>query len=169
MVSSLGPADAPGNRRGVSWTLPAMPVLLRRLILRLTSLGLDKDPDRFIESSMARMAADGAALLGEPQYAETFSLALSESFRQGIRAANQEASLYRRRWGFNLKDITSHVSLWHGELDLNVPVSVARYLADLCLSCSEYCRKPCVKSHSRDDNIYAHRCDFGILCVSVSR
>ncbi len=38
MVSSMGPADAPDNRKGVSWTLPSMPAYLRGLILRLTSL-----------------------------------------------------------------------------------------------------------------------------------
>jgi pimeloyl-ACP methyl ester carboxylesterase len=77
MVSSMGPADAPGSRKGVSWTLPAMPILLRQLILRLTSLGIRKDPGRFIERSTAMMAADDAALPGELRYAEAFWLDLN--------------------------------------------------------------------------------------------
>ncbi len=65
------------------------------------------------------MAADDAALLGELRYAEALSLPPpNHSGRASGRPIRKP--LY----------ITSHVSLWHGEPGLNVPVSVARYLAD---------------------------------------
>ena len=131
MVSSMGPADAPGTTDGVSWMLPGMSPIVRRPILRLTAMGLRKDPGEFVERSKASMAEVDAVLLGDPRIAEVFAAGLVEAFRQGIRAANRDARIYTRPWGFELQEIKTEVYLWHGGQDLNVPVSVARYIADL--------------------------------------
>ena len=58
-----------------------------------------------------------------------------EAFRSGIGGANQEATLYTRPWRFRLQDITTEIHLWHGELDLSVPISVGRYVADAIPNC----------------------------------
>jgi pimeloyl-ACP methyl ester carboxylesterase len=34
-----------------------------------------------------------------------------------------------RDWGFSLQDITSHVSIWHGEADYMVFPAAAKYMA----------------------------------------
>ena len=69
-------------------------------------------------------------MLDQPEIAESFIAGMRQAFQQGIRGANQEADLFTKPWGFKLEDIAAEVHIWHGELDLNVPISVGRYLAE---------------------------------------
>ena len=62
---------------------------------------------------------------------------LFEAFRQGANGPAYEAELYGKDWGFRLEDISqdANVHLWHGELDLNVPISMARTVARAIPNC----------------------------------
>ena len=102
----------------------------------LTSMGLQRDPDQFISRSKETFAEVDRQLLDRPEIAALFIDGMREAFRNGVNGANQEAALYARPWGFNLQDITSKVHLWHGDQDLNVPVSVGRYVADAIPNCN---------------------------------
>ena len=62
-------------------------------------------------------------------------LTFGKALRSGIDGVDQDATLYAHSWGFQLKDITAEVHLWHGEPDINVPVSVGRYVADAIQNC----------------------------------
>lgn len=62
-------------------------------------------------------------------------LTFGEALQSGIDGLDQDAALYARPWGFQLQDITAEVYLWHGEPDINVPVSVGRYVADAIPNC----------------------------------
>jgi pimeloyl-ACP methyl ester carboxylesterase len=42
-----------------------------------------------------------------------------------LRTSIQDMAICIRDWGFELQDIEMPVHLWHGELDLNVPVAHA--------------------------------------------
>ena len=120
---------------GSSWRIPGTPSIIRRVILTLTSMGIQRDPDQFISRSKETFSEPDRQLLDQPALAELFLDGMRESFRQGIKGANLEAALYTRPWGFNLRDIQSDVHLWHGEQDLNVPVSVGRYVAETIPNC----------------------------------
>jgi len=135
IVCGMGPAGAPGMKDGISWTIPGYFSILRIVILKLTSMGLQKDPDQFLAKSKETMAALDGQLLDQPEVAALFIAGMREAFHQGIKGANQEAALYTRPWGFNLQDIKSEVHLWHGEQDLNVPDSVGRYVAEAIPNC----------------------------------
>ena len=101
----------------------------------LTSLGIRKDPDKFMSRSRETFPEPDKLLLEEPELAEFFIGALREAFRTGIGGAKQDAALYARPWGFRLHDIAADVYLWHGEQDLNVPISVGCYVADALPNC----------------------------------
>jgi pimeloyl-ACP methyl ester carboxylesterase len=93
-------------------------------------MGLRRDPDQFLSRTKETISEPDSQLLDQPELAALFIEGMREAFRNGIRGANQEAALYARPWGFKLQNITTEVHLWHGEQDLNVPVSVGRYIAD---------------------------------------
>lgn len=57
--------------------------------------------------------------------------ALRESFRQGSYGLAWEARLYGGDWGFALEDVDFAVQLWHGRMDVNVPVATAERAAGL--------------------------------------
>jgi pimeloyl-ACP methyl ester carboxylesterase len=135
IVCGMGPKDSPGMKEGVSWTLPGTLSLIRRIILYLMSMGIRRDPNKFLERSKESLAVPDRKVLAQPELADVFVGSLKEAFRNGIGAANQEAGLLARPWGFALRDISSEVHLWHGEQDLNVPISVGRFMAETIPNC----------------------------------
>ncbi len=62
---------------------------------------------------------------------------LFEAFRQGVQGPTYERELYGKDWGFRLEDVSPDVNvcLWHGELDVNVPVSMGRAVAKAIPNC----------------------------------
>jgi len=136
IVCGMGPSDAPGMKDGISWTFLGTLSILRRVILMITSMGLRRDPDQFLTRSRATMSEPDRQLLDQPELAASFIDGMREAFRNSINGANHEAALYVRPWGFRLQDISAEVHLWHGEQDLNVPVSVGRYVADAIPNCN---------------------------------
>jgi pimeloyl-ACP methyl ester carboxylesterase len=135
IVCGMGPADAPGMQEGGSWTLPGTPSLIRRVILTLTSMGIQRDPEQFISRSKETFSEPDRQLLDQPALADLFIDGMRDAFLHGIKGANHEADLYTRPWGFNLRDIQTQVHLWHGGQDLNVPISVGRYVAEIIPNC----------------------------------
>lgn len=135
IVCGMGPADAPGMQDGGSWTLPGTSSIIRRVTLMLTSMGIHRDPEQFISRSKETFSEPDRQLLDQPEMAAAFLDGMKEAFRQGIKGANHEAALYTRSWGFNLRDIQADVHLWHGGQDLNVPISVGRYVAEAIPNC----------------------------------
>ena len=135
IVCGMGPSEAPGMKDGGSWKLPGTPALIRRVILLLTSMGIQRDPDQFISQSKETFAVPDQQLLDQPEMAAFFLAGMREALREGIKGANHEAALYTRPWGFNLQDIQTGVHLWHGAQDLNVPISVGRYVSETIQNC----------------------------------
>jgi len=135
IVCGMGPSEAPGMKDGSSWTIPGTPSIIRRGVLMLTSMGIQRDPDQFISKSKETFPEPDQQLLDQPALAASFLDGMRGAFQQGIKGANQEAAIYTRPWGFNLQDIQTDVHLWHGEQDLNVPISVGRYVAETIPNC----------------------------------
>ena len=102
----------------------------------LTSMGLRKQPEKFISQMKEGMKGpDKALLLDKPELVKKTIDTFAEALRMGIAGVHHEAGLYTRPWGFRLQDIGDEVHLWHGEQDYNVPVSVGRYVADVIPKC----------------------------------
>jgi pimeloyl-ACP methyl ester carboxylesterase len=135
IACGMGPSDAPGMKEGGSWRIPGTLSIIRRVILMLTSMGIQRDPDQFISRSKEMFSEPDRQLLDQPELAALFLDGMRGAFRHGVNGANQEAALYTRPWGFNLRDIQTEVHLWHGEQDLNVPISVGRYMAETIPIC----------------------------------
>jgi pimeloyl-ACP methyl ester carboxylesterase len=58
-----------------------------------------------------------------------------EALRHGVHGAATEGLLYGKPWGFSLKQIRTPVFLWHGEMDVVVPATMGRYLAQNIPTC----------------------------------
>jgi pimeloyl-ACP methyl ester carboxylesterase len=136
IVCGMGPSDAPGMEDGVSWTIPGQPSIIRRFVLMLTSMGLQRDPDQFLARSKETLSEPDQRLLDQPELAKLFVEGLQEAFRSGVGGANRDAALYAKPWGFRLEEINAPVHLWHGEQDANVPVSVGRNVAEAIHNCA---------------------------------
>ena len=74
--------------------------------------------------------------IGDPELGRLYIEQLLDAFRQGSRGPARDAQLYVQPWGFKLEDISfDNVHLWHGEQDVNVPVSMARAVASSIPDC----------------------------------
>ncbi|MFC1871699.1 alpha/beta fold hydrolase [Chloroflexota bacterium] len=135
IVSGMGPLEALHMKDGTSWTIPEKPSLIRRLLLMLFNMGLQKNPERFLMRSKVQFPEPDRVLLDKPEVAKVYIEMLREAFRSGIVGIYEEAKLYTHPWKFRLQDISAKVHLWHGELDVNVPVSVGHYIADAIPKC----------------------------------
>ena len=133
IVCGMGPSEAPGVWEGVSMFIPAQSPEERRQML----MAMAGNTDLMI-SGMNQTYPQGhpdRVILDQPELAKALVDAVREVFRSGIDGVDQDAALYARPWRFQLQDITAEVHLWHGELDINVPVSVGHYVADAIPNC----------------------------------
>ena len=96
-----------------------------------------RDAEGFWRQFSERLPKPDRKVVLNPQMLRLLSVELYEAFRQGADGPAYEKELYLRDWGFKLQDISPAVDvhLWHGELDVNVPVSMARTVAKAIPNC----------------------------------
>ena len=75
------------------------------------------------------MPEPDAAIFEDADIQRGFIALVQEALRQGRQGAFHESLLAITDWGFRLEDIRMPVRLWHGELDRNIPLEMARYTA----------------------------------------
>jgi pimeloyl-ACP methyl ester carboxylesterase len=71
------------------------------------------------------------AVLYSTENVELMVDSIQEGFRQGFEGVAIDDILLNRDWGFSLGDIKPRVDIWHGDIDMNVPVHAALYLNNL--------------------------------------
>ena len=76
-------------------------------------------------------------LFQDPQILNIFIEETKEAFRSGLDGVVLEEKIYARPWGFDLKDIPSdlQIYIWHGEMDVFVPISMGRKMSELIPNC----------------------------------
>jgi pimeloyl-ACP methyl ester carboxylesterase len=80
-----------------------------------------------------------ADALRDPERMGIFALGAREAFRSGTRGIAYEAKIFMDPWGFRLQDIRCpNLHLWHGELDTNVPIAMARHMAEAIPNCQSH-------------------------------
>ncbi len=82
------------------------------------------------------MSAPDQKLYLNPEVRKHLVAATMEAFRYGMRGVAFDGRLLSQSWGFHLNEITcNNIYLWHGELDVDVPVKMARRVADSIPNC----------------------------------
>ena len=135
MVSSGGPADAPGALDGLArqrrlgyWAARHAPWLL------YAGLWLTKNPQRnpekFFKSYTGISAAPDQAIIQRPEMTVMLKRNYLEATRRyGVRGFAHEVVIVGRPWGLRLQDIAFPIRIWHGDCDTSTPIGMARYMA----------------------------------------
>lgn len=131
VVSAMGPLGAPGVLTGID---PRMRVVYelglrhhRAARVWLSSFGRS-DPARVAKRQMRLLHECDQELLGRPEQQQARIEDLSESARQGMRAAQDEGQRYLEEWPFQLECLDIPFHLWQGEFDKSHPPAMGRYL-----------------------------------------
>jgi pimeloyl-ACP methyl ester carboxylesterase len=135
---SLGTTGMMWQGRALLWVAPRMSGAVAALLDRgLGVAARDSDhPDRFDEILQReirnRPEADRRCIEGDERFRRRFIDSVRESFRTGSRGAAWEGKLFGSPWGFDLAEVNSErTTLWHGGLDVNSPIAMARKAAAL--------------------------------------
>jgi pimeloyl-ACP methyl ester carboxylesterase len=95
----------------------------------------EKAQERLEKASSKWIEADRKCLL-LPGIKELMAASLVEALRQGTQGPAYEGALFGRPWGFQLEEIKfPKIFLWHGEADQQIPVTIARALAEKIPNC----------------------------------
>ena len=137
VACGIGPMDAPNSTSGMMLSNRIMfrygrffPPLVRLsvyLLVRQLSSKPVKGFDKFVKG----LPEVDRLILSNSTGKETVLESAMEGVRQGSGPLLDEISIYSRSWGFKLEDISIPVSFFQGELDIDVPASMARYQASL--------------------------------------
>ena len=113
---------------------PSANRLLRKLQFTMSAYAFKKgQEDRFVDQTVATMGDADREVLNRPEVRQWFREMTREAFVQGGRAADLEAGLYRRPWGFDPAQVEIKTHLWYSGEDKTVPASAGRWLADRML------------------------------------
>jgi pimeloyl-ACP methyl ester carboxylesterase len=103
--------------------------LIARMGFSYLARAIRKDPDKVLKQLMIGTPPSDLELLKDEHAKSNAQATVAESARGGSRGSIESLALQMQEWGFSVRDVTIHVTLWHGELD-NVALPVAAvYLA----------------------------------------
>jgi pimeloyl-ACP methyl ester carboxylesterase len=135
-ISSVAPMSRPEAYRG----MPVLNQILARsarhcawltnLVRRTTRNMVMGDAEEAIRRLMASIPDTDKAALYAPQNREILVSSLREGFRQDYRGVAHDDILVNREWGFDLESVRPRIDIWHGEVDVNVPIHAGEYLRD---------------------------------------
>lgn len=87
------------------------------------------DVDAALDMSSGDQPQIDRDTMATPEVRAMMRRTLTEAMRQGGDAYVVEMIMFVQPWGFDLADITVPVRMWHGGVDVNVPLSHAHHLA----------------------------------------
>lgn len=110
--------------------------LAARLFLSLFGMMAHIAPKRFVAQANSLLPQpDRDIVLPDRAFQDMFIKMVREAMHQGTRGAHHESLLSITDYGFCLQDIQTNLLLWHGEVDQNIPVEMARYVASATPKC----------------------------------
>ena len=137
IMSGPAPPEARVSIQGMQQTNKAAQHLLRFvpwLLIPVMSFGMrraQRAPEQMIEWMTRSMPSADVNVISRP---EVRGLMIRNFQRRvaptAIRAARQDFAMEAKPWGFRLRDIDTHVHVWHGGADRNVPSANGEYLSE---------------------------------------
>ena len=141
VACGLGPIDAPNATSGMMLSnrvlfrygkfFPPVLHLSTFLMVRQLSSKSAKGLKKFVEG----LPEPDRLVLSKTDAQDFVAASAVEGVRQGSGPLLEEIGIYSRSWGFKLEDLNVPVSLFQGEVDIDVPASMARHQASLIPDC----------------------------------
>ncbi|NNM60339.1 MAG: alpha/beta hydrolase [Legionellales bacterium] len=137
IVSGMAPLDnleanigMPMSRRLVNGLIKTFPCLITPM-LTMTQRMLKKPDGKMMQQMLKQLPTLDQAVFNDSDYRAKLISGTLEAFRQGKKGLAQEMKLLFKPWGFELEKITCPITVWHGSLDIQAPLSHAQIYANL--------------------------------------
>jgi len=141
VACGLGPMEAPNATSGMMLSNRILfrygrffPPLLHFSVFQMVRQ-LSSKPVKGFEKFLEGLPEPDRLVLSEPGAKESVLASAVEGVNQGNGPLLEEIRIYSKFWGFKLDDLNIPVSLFQGEVDIDVPASMARYQAELIPDC----------------------------------
>ena len=106
-------------------------LLTKPLVAPLISYGR-RHAEQEVDRTLRRMLPEcDLAVVSRPEVRRTLVAGAAAFNSATLRASVQDMAIDMREWGFALGAIDTPVHIWHGDLDRNVPIAHADYLAEI--------------------------------------
>lgn len=134
VISSVAPMSRPTPYEGMPILNQILARSARKLpwlthLARKTTRGMVmQDVEKAAKQLMASLPDADKELLYEPENVEYMVRSIQEGYCQGHESVAHDDILINSEWGFDVKSIRPRIDIWHGKLDVNVPIHAADYL-----------------------------------------
>jgi pimeloyl-ACP methyl ester carboxylesterase len=88
-----------------------------------------RGPERYFLNTFAESSPPDQAILRQPEIKAILIPNWLEGVCQGVRGFAWEGVIFSHPWGFPLEEISVPVSIWHGDTDASIPLSMAEHIA----------------------------------------
>ena len=146
IVAGLGPVDM--KKEGMMWSNRIELFIARRLpflvkMMVKNQIKKFENPEiarKFMLEIFEKMAESDKILAQDPRLLDLFVEEFKEAFRSGPNGVTLDEKIYAQPWGFKLSDISPdlQVYLWHGGLDVNVPISMGHEMCNIIPKCKGF-------------------------------
>ena len=137
LLSSTAPFDAPGllndmvdGNRAMFELAATQPDKLEAQLAEVAST-----PEALLAIFEGSLPEPDKAIFADADFRNMYKASLGASLIQGLNGMVWDMGITARPWGFDPAEIITPVQLYHGEQDLNVPVTMGRYLAEVIPNC----------------------------------
>src|SRR5258706_3314960 len=136
IVSGVAPPDTPGGlehmmpMNRLNFTLARQSPLLVWPAMAAMLFTLRHFPDYALDAMLRGLPEPDRRILARRELADVLIAEARHGSPKAARAAAQDFALFARPWRFRIEDIAVPVHVWHGDVDVNVPVSHGRAQAD---------------------------------------
>ena len=141
IISGVGPTDSKKNterlyrKRQIAITLARKaPWMLRPLIWWFQNP--QRDPERYFRKTFAESSRPDQVILSQPEIKSMLIPNWLEGTRQGVRGFAWEGVILAHPWGFRLEEIQLPVTIWHGDTDASIALSMAKQIATAIPNCN---------------------------------
>lgn len=136
IVSGMAPFDNPESRVGMARGQRIANQLIKTVpwlstVMMMVTAKMLKNPNKMIKLMIKQLPEVDQLLFRDPDSAKAIINSTLEAFNHGVAGSSQEMRLLVNPWRFDLQNVTYPVTIWHGTLDTQVPVSHAKIYANL--------------------------------------
>lgn len=145
VLSGLGEASDPAVRKGMTVANRSMLFMAKRApwavrgAMAAMKVAFFRRKSTFLAMMIKQQPEpDKVILRTRPDAVDALFAGTTGGLRQGAKAAAMEFTMFVQPWHFALEDITVPVEIWHGTVDPNVPIRLAREMASRLPNCTTH-------------------------------